>query len=159
MAKFTITYSCGHEGRVDISGPEKSRKYKAESMSQQLCPDCWRAQRREAAEDKATDLGLPDLMGTEKQIEWAMQLRIKAIEKMTDAHAKAVAGLRQLEYLGGIEGMFQAGLEKAAAVGREVDPDKFHASIEKQATEFRTTLALWQRLRTETSAKWFIDNR
>ena len=54
MAKYTIEYTCGHEGHreVQLFGPHKERERKLEWMSREcLCPECWRAKKQ--AEIKA----------------------------------------------------------------------------------------------------------
>jgi hypothetical protein len=54
MAKYTIEYTCGHEGHreVQLFGPHKERERKLEWMAQEcLCPECWKAKKE--AEQKA----------------------------------------------------------------------------------------------------------
>lgn len=54
MAKYTIEYTCGHEGHreVQLVGPHKDRERKLEWMSREcLCPECWKAKKE--AETKA----------------------------------------------------------------------------------------------------------
>lgn len=84
MAYYDGTYSCGHDGRVDITGPSKSREWKRERAFSGLCPKCREEERqlenRKAAE-KSRELELPVLTGSEKQVAWANTLRLKVIEK------------------------------------------------------------------------------
>ena len=72
---YSGIYTCGHEGRVQIYGPSKDRERKAQSEFNKMCRDCYIAQQRRAAWKRATEENLPVLQGTEKQIDWAMQIR------------------------------------------------------------------------------------
>lgn len=90
MAWYNGTYSCGHEGRINIIGPMKDRERKAEYFFSGLCPDCYkkameeeRKQKNEAAALAAKEMELPDLEGTQKQITWAITLRQNFITKAT----------------------------------------------------------------------------
>lgn len=38
MAWYEGTFACGHEGRVNIIGPQKDRGYKKERAFSRLCP-------------------------------------------------------------------------------------------------------------------------
>lgn len=87
MAWYYGTYSCGHEGRVNIIGPVKDRQWKADRHFEKVCPDCWKIEKQkkkdaeyERACEAAKEMDLPELRGTEKQIRWAMVIRQKFIE-------------------------------------------------------------------------------
>lgn len=82
MAKFDITYRCGHAGRVNIEGPQKDRAWKAEREATKDCPDCFSARRDAERQQAATEArttnsaaGLPSLTGSPKQIAWGEQIR------------------------------------------------------------------------------------
>ena len=47
MAWYEGTFACGHDGRVNIIGPQKDRGYKKERAFSRLCPDCWQKERDE----------------------------------------------------------------------------------------------------------------
>lgn len=82
MAKYAITYRCGHEDRVSIEGPQKDRAWKLEREATKDCPACF-INRREAARAEAATTaqatniaqGLAALTGSPKQIAWAEQIR------------------------------------------------------------------------------------
>lgn len=94
MSWYYGTYSCGHEGRTNIIGPTKNRQWKADREFEKLCPECWEKQKQEerektnaAAAEKAKEMELPDLTGSEKQVAWANTLRqalIEGFERMLD---------------------------------------------------------------------------
>jgi len=90
MAWYYGTYSCGHDGRVNIIGPTKNRQWIADRKFEGLCPECWEKKKIEdrekanaAAAEKAEEMELPQLDGTEKQVAWANTLRQKIINELT----------------------------------------------------------------------------
>jgi hypothetical protein len=91
MSWYYGTYSCGHEGRVNIVGPTKDRQWKADRHFEGLCPECWEAKKkadREAANveaaAKAKEMELPELEGSEKQIAWANTIRVQIIDAIEE---------------------------------------------------------------------------
>lgn len=87
MAWHYGTYSCGHEGRTNVVGPTKNRDWIAEKHFSGLCSDCWekkvetdKIEANAKALEKAKEMELPELQGTEKQVAWANTLRQKMIE-------------------------------------------------------------------------------
>jgi len=49
MAKYQVTYGCGHTGTVDLIGPTKQRENRLEWLATQLCPDCWKEKQAKEA--------------------------------------------------------------------------------------------------------------
>lgn len=47
MAKYTINYSCGHNGEVSLYGKHKDRERKIEWMEGGVCPSCYGKEQRE----------------------------------------------------------------------------------------------------------------
>lgn len=44
MAKYTVNYSCGHKGVLELFGPHKDRYSKIDWLEEKgLCPDCYKA--------------------------------------------------------------------------------------------------------------------
>lgn len=78
--KYTITYSCGHNGTVNLFGPGKERERKIywyENNGE--CPDCRQARLQAENQKAAEESGAhnwPELEGTEKQIAWATTIRL-----------------------------------------------------------------------------------
>lgn len=91
MAKYQITHACGHTVTHNIVGTNVrgEREQRAEWLAARPCQDCHRKQQQERAAE--ANKGLPALVGTEKQIAWAEQIRAKAassllpIREMIDA--------------------------------------------------------------------------
>lgn len=83
MAWYYGTYSCGHEGRVNVVGKGSDRQWKVERHFEGICDACLQKQREEENQ-KATALageyGFPELTGTEKQIAWANSIRMEFYE-------------------------------------------------------------------------------
>lgn len=87
MAWYYGTYNCGHKGKVNITGPSKDRLMKSEWHFSGVCPDCYKKQMEAEKEQKhfeatkkSMEMELPELSGTEKQVAWAITLRLKLIE-------------------------------------------------------------------------------
>lgn len=87
---FTGTFSCGHEGSVEVGGySDEYRQQAALGKFEGLCPHCKqkkveeeREKEREEARKVAGELGLPELKGSEKQIKWALSIRNKVVEDL-----------------------------------------------------------------------------
>ena len=76
MAKYTITYKCGHTEEMQLFGKMNDRDRKIAWYATQDCPECKAAAARAAAKER----GLVELEGTAKQIVWAEQIRAKFLE-------------------------------------------------------------------------------
>lgn len=140
MGKYSINYSCGHDGEEQLYGKISEReRYVEWAEGSKLCPECYRAklaaereaESREASEANAA-AGLPALIGSPKQIAWAESIRAKAL----------------------------------SASGNQIcaDPEMRIAAqpADKQGI-CRIVLAAMQAARTElerqASAKWWIEHR
>ncbi|KHF33405.1 hypothetical protein CM49_04353 [Paenibacillus sp. P1XP2] len=78
------TYACGHDGRVQVFGKGKDREWKATAEFSKLCPDCYKTKLEEEnalQAEKAAEMELPELIGSEKQIAWATTIRNRMIEE------------------------------------------------------------------------------
>ena len=87
MAWYYGTFSCGCEGRVNVIGPAKDRQWKIDRKFEGMCEDCYaehlqseREKANKEAAEKAKEMELPELTGSEKQIAWANTLRQKLID-------------------------------------------------------------------------------
>ncbi|MDD4422527.1 MAG: hypothetical protein PHD46_05785, partial [Eubacteriales bacterium] len=136
MAKYDVTYSCGHDGVVSIFGPGKDREWKLRYEEEKLCPDCYKKhleqeqiRQNEASAKVNQEAGLPSLSGSEKQIAWAETIRanlLREIEKVTQS------------------------------ADRLSDPEEYF----KRVGFSREVLAeATESIKQRTSASWWIDNR
>jgi hypothetical protein len=130
--RYEITHRCGHISNIDLFGPRPERERKVEWLESQQCQQCRLVEDgARAAEANAAD-NLPVIVGSPKQVAWAEQIRRKALD-----HAARV---------------------------RQVDPGALAAAMKPEiialGTEYvQTYEATMTKLRTETSARWWIDNR
>lgn len=90
MAWYNGTFSCGCEGKVNVIGPQKERQWKIDRAFEKVCPECYekylekeRLRKNKEAAEKAKEMELPELRGTEKQIAWANTLRQDFINKIS----------------------------------------------------------------------------
>ena len=65
--QYTVHHACGHEETVVLYGPTKERERRIAAMEQADCPAC-----RAAASHLD---GCVDLVGNDKQVAWAGQIR------------------------------------------------------------------------------------
>ncbi|AVF28866.1 hypothetical protein [Paenibacillus larvae] len=91
MSWYYGTFSCGHQGRVNICGPTKNRQWIADRRFSGLCEECFakdlkekRQKESEKAAELAKEMELPELSGTPKQITWANTLRQRLIQKFLE---------------------------------------------------------------------------
>ena len=87
MAKCKVTYSCGHEGVLQLHGRMAERERRIKWYEERgLCPECYSAKaerERQEATDRAVQavagLCLPTLTGTPRQVAWAEVIRARAV--------------------------------------------------------------------------------
>ena len=95
MAKYQVKMSCGHIETIELFGKGAERERKIEWLKEHgICSVCYKAQlaadraaKTAAAADKAAQENLPELTGSEKQINWALSIRAKILadlDKMID---------------------------------------------------------------------------
>lgn len=75
MAKYTITYRCGHTAEVQLYGKYEDREKKIAWYKTIDCPECRAKAQAAALEAK----GYATLEGSEKQVSWANEIRAKKI--------------------------------------------------------------------------------
>lgn len=83
--QYKVTFSCGHEGFVRISGGKASeREWKANKMAEHECAECQKRRREsmikeenKKSQEASKDHSFPALEGSEKQIAWANTIRMK----------------------------------------------------------------------------------
>jgi hypothetical protein len=68
MAKYNVTYGCGHKEEIVLWGKHEQRDYRIAQLEAHKCPGCRAAEANE-------DSSLPILTGSDKQISWAADIR------------------------------------------------------------------------------------
>ncbi len=73
---YEVTYYCGHSGTVNISDREKNPEkllnwYKEKGY----CPECFKKMKEAEKDANNIKFGLPALVGSDKQAEWADSIR------------------------------------------------------------------------------------
>jgi len=153
MAKYTVTFSCGHTDTIDLVGPMKDRDRKlAFAREQGLCPTCYKTRKdtrqneeTEIARQMATSNAWPDLKdGTAKQIAYAQRIRAAVLATEDNDVRKQLA--------------------TAIIIGnsrlREVPDHGLTKELVKslmQGVENATKTAR-QQLERQSSVRWWIDN-
>ena len=84
MAMYEVLHTCGHVKIVQLCGPEKDRQRKLDWMRTCVCSDCSRKQKAEEAAQRAAELGLPVLQGSEKQVAWAVTIRERLLQTLSE---------------------------------------------------------------------------
>jgi len=78
-----VNYRCGHVESKQMYGPQTRREEEVLRLGERLCPECFAAERAEAAGRAALtngDAGLPALAGTPKQVAWAECIRAELVQ-------------------------------------------------------------------------------
>ncbi len=86
MAKYTITHTCGHEETLYLVGKHTMRDATCERERARICRECWIAAQTAKAAEASSEL--PALTGSEKQINWALQLRVTRLNELKEFFAK-----------------------------------------------------------------------
>lgn len=106
MAKYDVTYSCGHSGTIQLFGPYKSRDRKIEWYENEgLCPDCYAEKQRQKREEEVKAIAeknavnnLPELSGSEKQIAWAEKIRYTLLKDCNQWHRELIHFVKSQPY-------------------------------------------------------------
>lgn len=94
MAKYDVTYACGHTETVELFGKTSERERKIEWMEGNcLCPSCYKEKQQKEAE--AFDL--PELTGTPKQVAWAEKIREELTAVVEENMGQEWFGLNALD--------------------------------------------------------------
>ncbi len=80
--QYTVRHTCGHLVSVALSGPSIDRNRRLAWLRTQPCQACWREREQASAEAAAEAAGLPALIGTPKQIAWAVRIRQDLLDKV-----------------------------------------------------------------------------
>lgn len=135
MAKYDVTYSCGHTATIQFYGPSAERERKIAWMEREgLCPECYREWQRDEnarkAKEALEDIILPELTGTEKQIEYANDKRNEYVLDFADR----IKHIYHLEHLEG------------------EDADRAKQELDRKGVDYETAMAsVYRRQPKETA--------
>lgn len=95
MAKFKVRASCGHSYEAELKGTNEEQASKVRWIEEKgLCPLCYREKKRRDLSLRAgmleEALSLPPLLGTEKQVGWARDIRAEKIEELLTDYADEI---------------------------------------------------------------------
>jgi DNA-directed RNA polymerase subunit RPC12/RpoP len=104
MAKYyTECAKCGKEVMVELFGKVKDREWKLENVDY-YCDECKAEWKKEQAAKAATESqDLPALQGSEKQVVWALKIRLERIKyieeniKQNEECSKVIPGMKVIE--------------------------------------------------------------
>ena len=164
MAKYNVTYKCGHEGRVELFGKMSARDWRLEQMAGELCPECQKKESERATAEFEEENGLPLLSGSEKQVAWARKLRYdflsgaqeisKNYEK-AEFHEKIYTMNEELQ-----KRMRKVQKEKAEEFPEFLNKTILYASEQTESTFFidnRTTLNIKETYTFKSDKMWYVD--
>lgn len=156
MAQYTVNFSCGHTEIKHLVGKEVDRRQKITWLEREgLCSVCYKEKQDEELRMKEQEMELPDLIGSEKQIAWARKLRIESI-KEAELNIKSTTWYRR----GGHKETKEHLLAKILQSGRtEAEFERLWDDVKPHREEYENLVDHLDKLKTQTSAQWFIDNR
>lgn len=149
MAIATIKITCKTCGkefthRRDCRNRADAESYKSWAVDHiDTCPECYAAAQKAAEEERvskqAAELGLPELVGTEKQIAWAKRIRSERINESA---------------------RFGITVERVRQIIAEGKEEELLAAIKQSRNANYAKSALFShKAITENSAKWWIENQ
>ena len=170
--KYYVTFSCGHEGEVNLYGKAAERDRRIAWYEEEgICPDCYRKmkeeERRKADEGLAayadkieTEWNLPELEGTEKQIAWARKIRASYFKKF-EFHNNMLFRACLAVAQGRIEDALAARVSSSIYPTEGTRDEIAEAGREKlrQYGGGNGDCAIFMKAFESVSAAWFIDNR
>jgi hypothetical protein len=136
--QYQIDHVCGHTVTHQLFGKMRDREQKIAWLKRQPCLDCLRAQEYTEAQEYANQVGLPDLVGSDKQVAWAMTIRHQAVQRLDEYRVRLTGQITQA-----------ADRQFPDPTERETRMATAFAQLENQITA----------IRARTSAKYWIDRR
>lgn len=141
--QYTIHHACGHEETVVLYGPTKDRERRIAAMEAEDCPSC-----------RAADAhmnGCVDLVGSDKQVAWAGQIRRSFLPAWERDLQTAEQNLdEQLPKV-------QEQIAEMRAAGQDVKAQEQRLELVLDAAD--QCHAFVAALHREASASWWIENR
>jgi hypothetical protein len=134
MAKYDVTYKCGHVGTVELFGKSADREWKLAKMAEENCPDCAAEHAAQHRAEFNSENQMAELTGSEKQIAWADKIRYAKFSELQEIIAKKNAMAQNYA---------ESGKISAADAEKVVNQNN----------------AILNYLENQESAKFWIDNR
>jgi hypothetical protein len=115
--KYTITHGCGHKEEHQVFGSSREREQEVKRLSEWPCSQCREESQRRKGQDAmiwAAENGLADLVGSEKQVLWASQIRRQRWQEIADmerefyAVAEKAAAPEHADYIAKVKAAFQS---------------------------------------------------
>lgn len=128
--KYLVSHICGHRDWYDLYGPVVQRNVRIDKLHKRSCTSCQRDHDRVAALASAQNMALPALIGSERQVDWALIIRFHKLEEVSRAR-RALADEGRL---------------------RNTHPE----ILERVLEEFDNAAALLSGI---TQTRWWIDHR
>lgn len=133
-----VVYSCGHEGLLYVSGKSADKQEKIEWAERDgICPACYakmkHEEREEARKEEAQKNGFPELSGSEKQINWANEIRSRFFRDLTNA----IQGVK-------INDKIQAQIDESMEMFRNVNEARFWIDNRENAVSFLKMLNAYE---------------
>jgi hypothetical protein len=152
MAKYTITYPDGEQEEIQLFGKHTERERRIAYLEQYgVSPKQREQERREATEEakaEAAGKGLPELKGTEKQVNWAETIRANVFKKLNQDPAYKnyliITNPEKYQEL------------KSKAIDGGMPESEF---IKWNQPVYDMFIEADKRLKSEDKASWWIDNR
>lgn len=140
MAKYTVKFACGHEEVINLYGSHAERERKiAYYQEHGKCSECYKAEKKAEKETESSKIeNMPELQGSEKQVAWANDIRNKMAEEV-------------VEY---IESNVKTDVKTFSASFAALNEEQKAFVVRKSEA-----VAKYSILITETSAKYYIENR
>jgi hypothetical protein len=88
MPVYSVKHTCGHIRTHHIEGPKKQREQKVWHYEMSKCHECWTKPLADAAQAKTEPLLLPELIGSKKQVAWALCERLTTGSRFHEAIAE-----------------------------------------------------------------------
>ena len=159
--KYDVKCSrCGDDEILDLGGKVSDREWMIKNFNDHgLCDSCKEIERAEQLtilEKESEKLGLPELTGSEKQIAWAMKLRMEMIgnaEALIKRSRWIVLGMDLLSE----EEINELLLKEY--VKEDETLEVVQAALMPVRDTYKKRIEDLKLINAETSAKWFIENR
>ena len=124
MGKYIVNFACGHTAVIDLFRKMKEHDAKVAYFERcGFCPQCYkeamiekrdkeRAESRAKAIENATKHNLPELTGSQKQIDWALTIRDRYFNDFLNALRKYEVLVDKTDISEEQKNIFLADLEK-----------------------------------------------